>query len=232
MIYRHQPSGPDYISQTEHARIAAFLLSKTSFYQTLPSHIQDILYLATLHHDDGWIKWEQNPTINPHTSFPYDFKTVPTLVHLEIWKRSREIAARYGDAIGYFVSLHNHNLYHKFNYIMSNQEEEKLHQLFLTEEKSYRDSIQDPLYSDQDFKLYHDNCIQWISMTDYISLVICMGIPSSSYSFADANIHIKNDSDSISITPYIFSDSFSASISVLTWPSLLEKKAKIKIKNL
>ena len=75
------------ITQPDHARFAAELLS---LWRTdgLPDHPhREQLLFAVKEHDNGWRESDAAPWIDPNTQRPYDFTSFPDSGRLEIWQR-------------------------------------------------------------------------------------------------------------------------------------------------
>lgn len=75
------------ITQSDHARFAAELLSlwRTG---SLPDHPRrEQLLFAVKEHDNGWREADAAPWIDPATQRIYDFTSFPDSERLEIWKR-------------------------------------------------------------------------------------------------------------------------------------------------
>lgn len=76
-----------FITQPDHARFAAELLS---LWRTddLPEHPrrQDLLF-ATREHDNGWQEVDSAPWVDTEVRRPYDFRTFPEASRFEIWQK-------------------------------------------------------------------------------------------------------------------------------------------------
>ena len=75
------------ITQPDHARFAAELLS---LWRTdgLPDHPRrEQLLFAVKEHDNGWREADAAPWVDPATQKPYDFTSYPDSERLEIWHR-------------------------------------------------------------------------------------------------------------------------------------------------
>lgn len=75
------------ITQPDHARFAAELLSLWRT-QGLPEHPrrQQLLF-AVREHDNGWREADSAPRVDPTTEKPFDFTTYPESGRLVIWRR-------------------------------------------------------------------------------------------------------------------------------------------------
>ena len=78
------------VTQPDHARFAAELLS---LWRTgdLPGHPRrEWLLFAVREHDNGWREADAAPTVDRTTGMPLDFLTMPPVVRCEIWRRGIE----------------------------------------------------------------------------------------------------------------------------------------------
>jgi hypothetical protein len=75
------------ITQPDHARFAAEMLSLWRA-DGIPEHPRrEELLFAVREHDNGWREADAAPWIDPATQRPYDFSSFPDSERLEIWKR-------------------------------------------------------------------------------------------------------------------------------------------------
>lgn len=67
----------------------------------------DTVIRAATVHDNGWLDWEQAPTLNPSSGLPHTFATAPYAVHLEIHSRWSHALAEEDPYAGLLVALHH-----------------------------------------------------------------------------------------------------------------------------
>jgi len=70
---------------------------------------RDRLIEATTRHDDGWNETERMPVLDPDGQ-PLDFLNIPTVKHIETWRRSVELAKE-DPYVGLLVAAHARWLY-------------------------------------------------------------------------------------------------------------------------
>ena len=88
MIRRNCDSDWLLISQVDHARVAETLAAAwgNSDVPNLPE--REELVPAIRDHDEGWLDWEQSPTVDEETGRPRNFTEMPMEVSTRIWEKS------------------------------------------------------------------------------------------------------------------------------------------------
>ncbi len=94
------------ITQIQHARVAGALAESWGLAPFSPVHPRDVVLPTIYGHDDGWLLWEQQPTIDPDTGRPRSFTEMPDDVAHEIWRRSIASVAGLGPLAQYMVAQH------------------------------------------------------------------------------------------------------------------------------
>ena len=95
------------VAQPEHGRMCGQLCrawGNHEFGEVIPR--AEVCRAATLH-DDGWLSWEREPTLDPRVGLPYTFRTAPFRLHLRIhaaWSHELSTSEPYP---GLLVSLHH-----------------------------------------------------------------------------------------------------------------------------
>ena len=82
-----------FITQTDHARLAADFLSLVRHRDLVDEAMRGDLVFATREHDNGWAEADSAPRIDPEGN-AFDFLTLPSQHRLELWQRGVE---RYAD---------------------------------------------------------------------------------------------------------------------------------------
>lgn len=81
------------VHQPDHARLggqlAAHWIKPAAMYDGVWRRFVEIVGA----HDDGWLQAEAQPALDAHGQ-PFDFITLPTHQHIEIWRRSIDLAAQ------------------------------------------------------------------------------------------------------------------------------------------
>lgn len=67
--------------------------------------------LAARHHDDGWVGWDDHPTLDPGTGQPVQFKELTPFEHVPIYRRGIARAAERDPYVGLLVSMHGVGIY-------------------------------------------------------------------------------------------------------------------------
>jgi hypothetical protein len=105
MIIRHREAGLVAITQPDHARLAGALVEAWRPGPDLAAAPREPLLTAAHHHDDGWLEWEEEPTLDER-GLPHDFLTIPMEVRVAIYRRGINLLAA-GDAFaGLLSSMH------------------------------------------------------------------------------------------------------------------------------
>lgn len=99
-----------FISQPDHALLAA-LLAKDWRDFPLPDSCREEFETGIIHHDDGWYRWEERPTINPSTGVPREFTEMRFAESLRIWQDSIDVAQQIGPLAAYITSRHFDRLF-------------------------------------------------------------------------------------------------------------------------
>lgn len=93
------------ITQADHARLAGAIADSWGNERAWSPPPWRELVAATRRHDDGWIAWDEAPTLNERGS-PHDFITVPTPERLEIYRRGVEVMRDEHPHAQLLVSMH------------------------------------------------------------------------------------------------------------------------------
>lgn len=100
--------------QPDHARLGGQLAQQW----IKPAAMYDAVWRRFLQvvstHDDGWLEAESQPGIDL-TGRPFDFITLPTHQHIDIWRRGIDLAARRDVYQGLLVAHHARWLYTNYS---------------------------------------------------------------------------------------------------------------------
>jgi hypothetical protein len=66
---------------------------------------------AGVRHDNGWIDWEEHPTLDPETGQPWQFLKLTPHEHVPLYQRGIQMAADHDLTTGLLVSMHGAGLY-------------------------------------------------------------------------------------------------------------------------
>lgn len=93
------------ITQRDHAELAGALAAAWGNERAWRPEPWDDLVTASHRHDDGWIEWDANPTLNDF-EMPYDFITLPTPDRVNIYRRGVEVVRNETPHAQLLVSMH------------------------------------------------------------------------------------------------------------------------------
>ena len=98
------------IQQVEHARLAGRIalawVKPDAFEQALWDRLVD----ATVHHDNGWMEHDQQPTLDAQGK-PNNFKFMPMELHRQIWRKSIDMAITHDWLAALLVMIYAKRLY-------------------------------------------------------------------------------------------------------------------------
>ena len=165
------------ISQTSHSWISGQLARVWSneFFAGFEP-FEPICYAAE-QHDIGFLGWENQPTLNVESGYPYAFDELPETLHLDIWRTGinqlRPVCA-YASLI---VSLHFYGLCQRFHRRQNDSDQSEASQ-FLREQREFQEKTrhmlkQDPLFEHAvapEVLSYHRDLI---AVWDLFSLELC-----------------------------------------------------------
>ena len=90
MIVIERNGGLTCVTQGDHARFAAEILSLWRSRKLLENpHREEILF-AVREHDNGWLEADAAPRVDPATGWPCDFRCIPDAAKMEILRRGVE----------------------------------------------------------------------------------------------------------------------------------------------
>lgn len=162
MIIRRGPSELLAITQPDHARLAGALA------EAWGDHPGPSLVAASHHHDDGWIAWEDVPTIDDQGR-PHDFLTIPMNERVTAYRRGIELLATTDLYAGLLTSLHFGRLLAEGLGAVEGDArataESFLAQQARWEEQARRE-LGDPAGVEADYRV--------LRTVDYLSLLLCM----------------------------------------------------------
>jgi hypothetical protein len=113
MIIRPRGKGFLLVCQPDHAGLSARIAGGWRRPDRFPEAIWARFLEAVRRHDDGWILEEESPTLDP-SGRPYDFKSLPTAVHVEVWRRSVDLAQAEDPYLALLIAQHGRWLYTEF----------------------------------------------------------------------------------------------------------------------
>lgn len=111
MIVVHEPPEFLIITQPDHARLSAALLSLW-IRDGLPDHPrrEDLLF-ATREHDNGWREADAAPRYDAVGQRPCDFASFPSTDRLEIWRRGIERFSHERPYVALLIAHHAESLF-------------------------------------------------------------------------------------------------------------------------
>jgi hypothetical protein len=113
MIVVHEPPEFLLITQPDHARLAAEMLSLWRG-DHLPEHPRrrELLF-AVREHDNGWREADAAPRYNAVCQRPHDFRSFPATERLEIWQRGIERFSVDNPYAALLIARHAESLYRR-----------------------------------------------------------------------------------------------------------------------
>ena len=130
-----------------------------------------------------------------------------------------------GAFVGYLVSVHGLNLYHRFTYVFQSDHEKQDHADFVETEKEYQEQQFEELKDQLYFLEFHQHCIRYMAFMDYLSLLICLNVKEYTIPFEEKSILLKIVDNQVSLSPNLFENSFSEPL----WVSNKDIKQKENI---
>ncbi len=94
------------ITQPDHARLAAILISAWDATVPLPAASRAAVLYAIEQHDNGWQEVDASPRWNAGSARPYDFADTPAEVKREIWPRGVQRVAEDSPLAAALVARH------------------------------------------------------------------------------------------------------------------------------
>jgi len=177
-MIRNRTDNKRFVFQPSHALLAKDILQHID-----ATHLGDITYLNELEvavelHDIGWAGWEQKPTINGLTGFPYDFTGIPVLDHLSIWENCSRTVCTLNLFAGLLVSMHTTYLADRHDATNDTQKEKVAFKRFIENENHFQKQLFDTLSSHIKYQGVDSASLEamrsWIGFCDYLSLLLCM----------------------------------------------------------
>src|SRR5262245_50549913 len=92
--------------QPDHAELSGRIAAAWRRPAPIPRSMWPRFVEAARLHDEGWREEEKAPTLDPE-GCPYDFKSLPPSIHIEVWRRGVELARARDPYIGLLVAQHN-----------------------------------------------------------------------------------------------------------------------------
>lgn len=182
MLHRSSKEGIICITQPNHAWVSGQLArvwGNEHFGQFVP---REEVCLGAEQHDIGWLKWEESPTLNPQTGYPYRFLELPTKVHIDLWSGAKQLALPLGRYVTLLVSLHGTGLYERFRGWQNSPESTQIVQDFLKREYAFQEQLTATLTNDSYYASYAipeviERNRKLVAVWDALSLIVCHGVP-------------------------------------------------------
>jgi hypothetical protein len=180
MLHRRTNEGVIVITQPAHARLSGDLArawGNEVFGDFAP---QAEMCLAADLHDIGFLDWEESPTLNLKTGLPHSFLDLPTKLHLNIWAKGIRQMTQYSRYAALLVSMHFATLAQRHPSLPSSQETQ-FEKNFLEEQRANQHRLMTSLRNDPQYASSSGNEVlarnrELVSLWDWISLLLCMGL--------------------------------------------------------
>jgi uncharacterized protein DUF3891 len=106
MLLVDHPEGKIAVGQPAHAFISGQLARAWA-----DVHPREEVCLAAEQHDIAWIDWEQDPTYDPETGYPYTFMSLDNATKLGMWETGPDALLGQSRYAALLVSMHGSRLY-------------------------------------------------------------------------------------------------------------------------
>ena len=173
------------ISQVEHARLSGFLaeLCLDQFGDSVPDGegqaldaIRLELLQAIIHHDDGWLAWEEHSLVDGQLQRPLSFDEVSAKDAFEIWTNSALAASQYGDLAAWIVASHFSAILATSEHHMSDPLAKSWMQA-TAEQRSHWFSSWHTGNEQVHSLMLAGEALKWLQLFDILSLWPCMAYP-------------------------------------------------------
>lgn len=185
MILRQDQGRLRITLQTDHAAVAAEFVNLWGGGAFSPVEPVAPVRIATRLHDQGWAEWEREPTLDPTTGRPYDFLTLPTDLHLGIYRRGIQEALAEHPYAGLLVSLHGTGLYRKRYGFMPDMIFKEVSpeyraevDLYLAEQDAFQKQMSQDFKPDPEQLWLH---YRWLQAWDLLSLFLSLSDPAEGH---------------------------------------------------
>jgi len=181
MLHRSSKEGLICITQLSHAWVSgqmARVWGNEAFGQFVP---REEVCLGAEQHDIGWLKWEEAPTLNQQTGYPYKFTELATQEHIILWSGAKHSALSLGRYVALLVSLHGTGLYERYRGWQNSQESTQIVQDFLEREYAFQEQLIATLKNNSYYAPYAtpeviDRNRKLVATWDALSLILCQAL--------------------------------------------------------
>ena len=168
------------IRQIEHARLSAALARQWRFWPEAKfSSIRNHLLDAVHHHDDGWLDWDNDPTLRQTDGAPLSFLEMPIDASLAIMTESIRRATLLGPLAGYVVA--GHFLYLRGKSAAAAGERVRQWSARTETERDFLLSQWQNESPELHTPAVASEALQWLQIWDALSLWFCCVEPHSKY---------------------------------------------------
>lgn len=182
MILRSDRGRLQIVTQTDHAHLSGEFASAWGGQRfRTPDPVTPVRLAADLH-DHGWLEWERAPMIDATSGRPYDFLSLPTDIHVDLYGKGIQLALQEHPYAGLLVSLHGTGLYkERYGYLpeMLFGEIDPAHRplvdQFLAEQEALQKGLLADLRIDPQVLWTH---YRWLQAWDLLSLFLCLSDPA------------------------------------------------------
>ncbi|MBW4635318.1 MAG: DUF3891 family protein [Iphinoe sp. HA4291-MV1] len=186
MLHRLTKQGLICITQLNHAWLSGQLAQvwgNEHFAQFAPK--KEVCLGAELH-DIGWLFWEQAPTLNPQTGYPYKFAELSMREHIDIWSSAKQLALPLSRYVALLVSLHGTGLYERFTSWKNSPTSSEIVQDFFKHEYAFQEQLiafftNDPYYAPYTTPEVIERNRKLITIWDALSIILCQELTSEAH---------------------------------------------------
>jgi hypothetical protein len=140
------------VRQSDHGIQTGLFADRWGNDETPPFTPRQQVIDAGTEHDNGWIAWEESPSMDPETGQPWQFLKLTPHEHVPLYRRGIQMAADHDLTTGILVSMHGAGLYNdrygtfRLNERNLSESERALVDEFLAEQALFQQSLAERLY--------------------------------------------------------------------------------------
>ena len=114
IVIEQKDGGLLLVRQRDHAATSGQIAHAWDAPNVFPPPSWKAVIDATARHDDGWRMLEDEPPLDARGT-PYDFKRLPTEIHLQVWRKSVELIEPDKPLVSLLIAQHARWLYTHFS---------------------------------------------------------------------------------------------------------------------
>ncbi len=181
------------VTQADHARLAAEILSLFRLPELLQNSRRGELLRAVAEHDNGWWESDSAPEVDVARGLPLDFRAVSRTTRLAVWRRGVERFAGEAPYLAALVAAHGARI-HSSPALASEWRE------LAGEMASRRDELL-ALSGRSATELAEDDA--WVALADALALAACSGVaPRHPVGGFQATVRVEEELTTLGLEPF------------------------------